>query len=85
MPNIFGGTVIIGEITVSIYAHSNNGTEKVEFYIDDELKFTDYDMPYDWHWDEKAFGTHELKVIAYDNEGNEVEDEINVTIFNLGW
>jgi hypothetical protein len=35
-------------------------------------------------WDEKAFGKHEIKAIAYDKDGNTAEDEIDVMIFNFG-
>ena len=55
---------------------------KVEFYVDGNLKFTDYDMPYLWHWDEFAMGRYEIKVVAYDNSGKKGEDKINVKIFN---
>ncbi|HEC76365.1 MAG TPA: hypothetical protein ENI33_03780 [Thermoplasmatales archaeon] len=76
-------TVIIGKITIKADAYDENGVEKVEFYIDDELKNTDYIMPYSWLWDEFAFGMHEIKVIAYDNEGNADTDEMEVAIFNF--
>ena len=83
MPSIFGNTFIIGKITIKANACGKNGIEKVEFYIDDELKFTDYDMPYDWPWNEKAFGNRELKVIAYDIKENKAAEKIEVKIFNI--
>ncbi|HEC82538.1 MAG TPA: hypothetical protein ENI53_01460 [Thermoplasmatales archaeon] len=76
-------TVIIGKITIKTDAYDENGVEKVEFYIDDELKNTDYNIPYSWLWDERVFGWHKLKVIAYDQKRNIATDEINVIIFNL--
>ena len=79
---ILGNTLIIGSITIE--ADARGEISKVEFYIDGNIKFTDYDMPYSWLWNEFAIGRHEIKVIAYDNEGNKVEDKINVIIFNLG-
>jgi len=73
--------IIIGKITVVANASNAN---KVEFYIDNVLKEVDESLPYEWLWDEFSFGRHEIKVIAYDMEGNKAEDEISVIIFNLG-
>ena len=56
----------------------------MEFYVDDTLKYTDVDEPYDWLWNEFAIGKYDIEVIAYDGQGNKSEDEINVIIFNLG-
>ena len=78
-------TIIIGKITIEVTAHAINGDiEKVEFYMDDKLKYTDYEMPYSYLWNEFTFGKHEIKTIAYSSEGNKAEDKINVLIFNIG-
>ena len=45
---------------------------------------TDAESPYEWTWDERVFGKHELKVVAYDISENKAEDKINVIIFNFG-
>jgi len=71
-------TIIVGAITVKAYT---NG-DRVEFYIDGVLKNTDTEKPYQWTWDETAFGVHEIKAIAYGNEGN-ATDKRDVFIFNL--
>lgn len=73
-----GKTIVVGEITIEVETNGN----RVEFYIDDELKYVDSEKPYEWTWNEFAIGKHEIKVIAYD-KGNTVEDKINVVIFNL--
>jgi len=75
---------ILGKITVTADAFDEEGIEKVEFYVDDVLKFTDYDKPYPWLWNEFAIGKHKIKVAGYGMGGNEAEDEISVIIFNLG-
>lgn len=72
-------TIIVGGITVE----ANSNGNMVEFYIDDELKRTDTESPYEWFWDETVFGLNEIKVIAYDEEGNKAEDEMNVIILNI--
>ncbi len=70
--------IIIGSININV---DTNG-DRVEFYIDDILKYTDEEIPYQWKWDELAFGMHKIIVKAY-NGGNAVVDEINVIIFNI--
>ena len=76
--------IIIGKITVTADAHDEDGISKVEFYIDDVLKFTDHDKPYLWLWDEFAIGRYEIKVVVHDMDGNEAKDEMDVNIFNIG-
>ncbi|RLF41738.1 MAG: hypothetical protein DRN12_02380 [Thermoplasmata archaeon] len=75
---------IIGKITIETSVYSSKGVDKVEFYVDGNLKFTDHEAPYEWLWDERVIGKHEIKVIAHDIFGNKSEDKINVIIFNLG-
>ena len=83
-PTFFGGAIIIGEITVDVTATDDEtGIKKTEFYIDNHLKATVNSEPYEWLWDETVFGKHTLKVIAYDNDGNIVGDEMNTWIFNF--
>ena len=76
-------TIIIGKITVEANVFSEYGVEKIEFYIDDVLKNTDMQAPFEWPWNEKAIGRHEMKVVAYDEKGNTECDKINVIIFNI--
>ena len=76
-------TVIVGKITIEANVYSSNDVDRVEFYIDDELRYVDDGSPYEWLWNEFAFGRHEIKAIAYDSEGNNVEDEINVMMLNI--
>ena len=70
------------DIEVSL---SNNKTivERVEFYIDDQLRATDTTYPYSLVWDERTplKFRHLIKVIAYGNYGNTANDEINVWKF----
>ena len=75
--------IIIGKITIMADAFDEDGINKVEFYIDDNLKFVDYESPYDRLWNEFAIGRHEIKVVAYDIEGNKAEDRINVITLML--
>ena len=79
MPIASNRAIIIGKITVEAETNGN----KVEFYIDEELKYSDNESPYQWLWNESAFGSHEIKVIAYDKERNKAEDRMDVLILNL--
>lgn len=75
-------TEIIGPITVKADAESIEGIEKVEFYIDDELKKTDKHAPYTWLWIFKPLDDKEeytIKVVAYDKQGNTNTDFVTVT------
>ena len=77
-------TLIIGNITIKINASDNDsGLSKVDLYIDDELKKTFSEKPYEWLWDETIFGKHIIQVVAYDNVGNLATDVIEVRIFNI--
>jgi parallel beta-helix repeat protein len=80
IPIPFRNTIIIGEMTVNI---AENDFVKVDFYIDDELKNTDLEPPFQWEWNEKAFWKHTLKVVAYEDDGNITSDGIKVMIFNV--
>ena len=84
IPTIFRNTIILGKVTIEVEASDEEGIEKVEFYLNGNIKFTDYSEPYSWLWNEFAMGSYEMRVIAYDVEGNEAEDRINVIALNFG-
>ena len=65
-PGIFQGI-----ITISAEAVDNVGVEKVEFYLDDEIFFTDYSSPYRFLFDTSAIGSggHLLKTVVFDFSG----------------
>ena len=75
---LLGGTGIIGEILIQFSATDNLAIDKIEFYIDNQLKYSDGDGFYYWNWDEKAFGKYNLTAIAYDLAGNTNSYEIDV-------
>ena len=61
---IFFTTIIFGSISIMATV-SGGSAEKIEFYIDDVLKFTDFNEPYTWIWDETVFFNHEIMVKVY--------------------
>jgi M6 family metalloprotease-like protein len=72
-------TLIMGPITI---AAAGNATSKVEFYVDNQLKYTRDTPPYKFPFDEKIYGRHILRVVAYDEGGNNTSDELPVWIIN---
>ena len=74
-------TIVVGDTNIEVNATDDYGINRVEFYIDDDLKETDTTSPYIWTWDEFSFGRHTLTVKAYDNAGNSATDEMTVWKF----
>jgi len=74
-------SIIIGSINIEAQVSDKTGVEKVEFYIDEELKATDTTKPYTWVWSEKTFGKHTIRVIAYSKTGGTATDKTVVTKF----
>jgi hypothetical protein len=80
IPTLLGNTVIIGAITIEVDGYQ---LEKIEFYVDDELRYVDEESPYQWLWDEFAVGRHTLTVVAHDKNTNLIQDERDIIIFNM--
>ncbi len=78
--------LVIGDITIECQVTDNGGSglEKVEFYIDNNLKesFTDSSNIYQWTWDTASFFKHKITIKAYDTAGN--FDSKDITIFKFG-
>lgn len=77
-------TVVIGKLIVSATATDNqSGVERVEFYVDDELKTTVYSTPYNWKWnDQGLFFSYTLKVVAYDYYEN--FNSVSMKVWKIG-
>ncbi len=72
----FISPVIIGEINIQTL--TSNQIQRVEFYIDNELYQTDYDMPYELIINELKSGKHTIKTIAYDSSNRNGDDSLNI-------
>jgi len=73
--------LIIGPINIKVDAsQAEVGINRVEFYIDNELKATDIEEPYNWIWKESSRlrDKHAIKVIAVDNSEKSSSDNIEV-------
>ena len=75
----FSFPIIFIGVTIEVDATDNeSGIERVEFYIDGELKNTDTDAPYSWIWKDASTRKHTIKVTAFDHAGNSDSQEITV-------
>lgn len=55
-----------------------SGVNRVEIYIDGNLKCNDTEAPYTYYWSKFLSGTSVVKVVGYDNAGNSASTEIEV-------
>ncbi|HEC77487.1 MAG TPA: hypothetical protein ENI33_09600 [Thermoplasmatales archaeon] len=75
MPVASNKAIVIGRITIEAETNGN----KVEFYVNDELKYEDYEKPYEWLWNETVWGKYKIKVRAYAEDQTEYE----ITVFKI--
>jgi hypothetical protein len=83
--NVAEGSVLSGEVTVEVEAYDYHGLSKVEFLVDEEVRFTDTSPPYQWSWDtrgETDGSSLKLSARAYDEAGNTTLDSRSVKINN---
>jgi len=63
-----GRTIVVDDITFDIYTEN---CQKVEFYVDDILKHTDYESPFEYKIEKNTYdGVHTVEVRGYDEYGN---------------
>jgi len=75
--------IIFNEVTIEAEASDDTSVEKVEFYINGELKGTDNTPPYTYHWKDTLKRFYTVEVIAYDNEDNTDKDVLTVFLFGV--
>ncbi len=81
MPNF--KPIVIGPITIEANVTQNtSGVSRVDFYIDDIFHKTDSIKPYNYTWNDTAYFTHKITVIAYDNAGPLNIDTIHIRKFS---
>jgi hypothetical protein len=68
---------IIGTIDIKLAAEN---TEKIEFYVDDEIKIIDEKEPFEWKTSLPK-GLHSIETVAYDKDGDISKDIIDVFVF----
>jgi len=67
--------IIFGSIDIEVNASDNREIEYVEFkitllYGEIELKWTDYNKPYRYKWEDGAFFFRQIWIVAVDSSGN---------------
>lgn len=78
-------TPLRGIVTVKAEATDQSGIASVQVFIDGTLLVDASSSPAEASWDTKAVaeGSHKIRVIAKDKEGNAEEAEISVTVENI--
>ena len=79
------GSYVKGAITIGVDACDNEtGIDRIEFYINGTLTFTDFDHPYEYAWNTTEYpdGVYTIRVVAYDKVGNTAEQEVIVIVDN---
>ena len=70
-------------VPITVFADDDGGINKVEFYIDGVLVITDTESPYKYQWNTLQYedgSEHILRVVVYDNAGNEASYETTVLV-----
>lgn len=68
-------TILIGTNNIVVNVSDDVGINRVEFYFDNDLIYTDYDEPYNWTIN-KGHLRHNITIIAYDSSGQQTSTEI---------
>jgi uncharacterized delta-60 repeat protein len=63
-------TIIFGKITVRITTENLSDVNKILLYLDNNLIKTIDTKPYEWTWDNRTFGNHDLEIHVYDENEN---------------
>ena len=74
-----------GITTIQAEAQDDAGIEKVEFYLDDVLVFSDYSPPYSFTVDTSAYpnGVHQFTTTAYDTSGQSTSQSKDVEFLTV--
>ena len=71
--------IIHGPINVELFVLDNgSGIQKVDIFIDNKLKESISEQPFEWYWNSLSIGEHRLTVKAIDFVGNENEKMVDV-------
>ena len=68
--------IIVGKLTVKAEAYSSEEVEKVEFYLNNILQYTDVEEPYTWTWEKSPFGFYRIEAKVYDKGGKSAFDSV---------
>jgi hypothetical protein len=76
-------TLVLGRCDIIVDAFDkDSGINRVEFFIDNNLRYVDCDEPFSWLWSELVrLRLYTIKVIGYDNAGNRGCDCVKIFKF----
>lgn len=79
-----GSATVAGTTNITASAGDNVGINRLEFLLNDTLLGSDTTSPYSYSWDTTLVpsGAHVVKVVAYDNSGNQTTASVNITTSN---
>jgi parallel beta-helix repeat protein len=82
--NPLPGETVSVIVTISANVNARNGVHKVEFHVDDQLEYTDYNALYTWNWNTTQYTETEHKIAAkaYDTLGLTISTSITVFVDN---
>jgi tetratricopeptide (TPR) repeat protein len=82
--DVMDGDKISDVTKIVAHAASAEGIDKVEFRVDDQLRYTDTSTPYEYEWDTivDMEGAHRLTITAYDSAGHTKRAAVSLTIDN---
>jgi hypothetical protein len=63
--------------------YSSTPIDRVEFYYNNRLMYTDTEPPYKWHLNKFSIGTHRIKAVVYDELGRTSSDYRDIYYLNL--
>jgi len=74
-----------GITTIQAEAQDNVGIEKVEFYLNEVLVFSDYSPPFSYTVDTSAYenGVHQFTTKVYDSSGHSASQSVDVEFLNV--
>jgi len=76
--------IVKGTVTISVLALDDSGIAKVEIYIDNKLKTSMSNSPYDYAWSTRSLkdGSHSIRAVAYDQFANHASATTTVQVLN---
>jgi hypothetical protein len=76
--------VVIGPTSVSVSAVDGGvGVERVELFIDGELRYTSHGDSLEFVWNQRTFLRHKLEVVTVDFFGYSSSKTLNLWVFNI--
>ena len=77
-------TIVINDLFIwTEVRYSSVPVERVEFYYDTHLEYTDTTAPFTWQFNKHSLQTHRITVIMYDQLGRKSTDFRDIRFINL--